>query len=311
MLLNSLYLESKNVDEDLTRLIQLLAKCTEGVSEIIKRSPVQPTGTANAFGDLQLSLDIQSDELIFDLLSSCADLVAYAASEESPDLRLISSTGKFTLVFDPLDGSSIVDCNWTVGSIFGVFQSSPTIVGMCGRDQLMSAVSVYGPRTTLIIAVPQRLLVFEATLVSSSHWVITNEFVNGINNDAKFFSPANLRSASELSGYANLIDEWSTQRRLTLRYTGGLVPDVVGILIKGSGIFCSPVSLGAPAKLRLVFECAPIALIVETAGGVALTGEKNEKPLLLDKVISSLDDRAGIICGSRNEVLHALDVICD
>ena len=175
----------------------------------------------------------------------------------------------------------------------------------------MSAVSVYGPRTTLIVAVPRRGLVFEATLVSASHWVITNEFVNGINNDAKYFSPANLRSASELSGYADLIGEWSTQRRLTLRYTGGMVPDVVGILIKGSGIFCWPVSLRAPAKLRLVFECAPIALIVETAGGLALTGEKSENPLLLDKVITSLDDRAGIICGSRNEVLHALDVICD
>lgn len=85
------------------------------------------------------------------------------------------------------------------------------------------------------------------------------------------------------------------------------MPDIASILLKGNGIFCSPVSTKAPAKLRLVFECAPIALIIETAGGAALN-EGSGSPIL-DIPIKSMDDRVGIVCGSSDEVTRAVSAI--
>jgi sedoheptulose-bisphosphatase len=287
------------------QLVKVLCDCTGAVADILASTPVHHVGTENQFGDAQLSVDVQSDKKIFEILES-SGIVSHAASEEEPELRNINSalSSGYVVCFDPLDGSSIVDCNWSVGSIFGIYDKSP--IGLSGKDQVMAAVSVYGPRTTLIIAKRDGSVV-ELTRTSDKDWILTNQFENGIKADAKIFSPANLRSAQDLPGYASLVDSWMS-KRLTLRYTGGMVPDVAAILIKGNGIFCSPVSSKAPAKLRLLFECAPIAFIVEAAGGLALTGrEKNER--ILDVKIQSTDDRIGIVCGSRNEVERAVESI--
>lgn len=301
------HLTSLNVDKGLVSLIRVLMDASQGVSRLLRSACVKKMETANAFGDEQLSIDVESDALIFDLLRESKQ-VSHAASEEQPELRLLSPDGEFSVVFDPLDGSSIVDCNWTVGSIFGVYRGK-SILGKSGRDQVMAAISVYGPRTAFIVAIPQKKLVLEASFFPQlNQWLLTNTFLNGISRVCKSFSPANLRSTADLPGYVRLMEEWSSQKRLTLRYTGGMVPDIAGILIKGNGIFCSPVSQTACAKLRLVFECAPVALIVETAGGSALTGSSDFEKVL-DRIIRSLDDRVGIICGSSDEVDHAVHVI--
>ena len=297
------FLNEKNLEINLVNLVKVLTQCTGAVADILARTPVHHVGTSNVFGDAQLSVDVQSDEKIFEILSH-SGLVSHAASEEEPELRSLSPDGKFTVCFDPLDGSSIVDCNWAVGSIFGVWKAGP-VLRRSGRDQVLAAVAVYGPRTTLIVATGST--VFEVSRVEENRWIITNEFETKIAEIAKIFSPANLRSSQDLPGYASVIDEWMT-KRLTLRYTGGMVPDVASILIKGNGIFASPVSTKAPAKLRLVFECAPIAYIVEAAGGRALSGRSTSESVL-DVVIESMDDRVGIVCGSRGEVDKTVESI--
>jgi sedoheptulose-bisphosphatase len=293
------YLRSR-LDSSLQSLVSVLCECTSAVADILASTPVHHVGTANQFGDAQLSVDVQSDAKIFSILEA-SGIVSHAASEEEPEMRMLSTKGRFMVCFDPLDGSSIVDCNWSVGSIFGVWETleSRTIVGACGREQVLAAVAVYGPRTTLVVATKDKK-VFELTRIPGSGWIVTNEFERGIAEKAKIFSPANLRSAQDLPGYASMVDSWMTNR-LTLRYTGGMVPDVVSILVKGSGIFCSPVSGKAPAKLRLVFECAPIAFIIEAAGGIALSG-RTEEERVLDVPIQSSDDRIGIVCGSSSDV---------
>jgi sedoheptulose-bisphosphatase len=293
------------LDTSLAELVNVLCDCTSAVSEILARTPAHHTGTSNLFGDAQLSVDVQSDRKIFEILAN-SGLVSHAASEEEPEVRFLSPSGQYTVCFDPLDGSSIVDCNWSVGSIFGVWKSG-AIIGRTGRDQILSAVAVYGPRTTLVVAT--KSTVFELTRIPNAAWEVTNEFEKKIAERAKIFSPANLRSAQDLPGYASLVDGWMSNR-LTLRYTGGMVPDIVSILIKGNGIFCSPVSEKAAAKLRLVFECAPIAFIIEAAGGRALTGRK-ESEHVLDVVIQSTDDRIGIVCGSSVEVENAVKSIVE
>ena len=313
------YLARKGVDADVIAMAACLCTCSKEVGVILATTPVHHVGTANAFGDAQLSVDVKSDQRIFDVLKQ-SRIVSHAASEEEPEIRELmtpmSETAQFTVCFDPLDGSSIVDCNWSVGSIFGVWPSvaDGSVTGRCGRDQVLSAVAIYGPRTSVILAVGASAcangitggFVVEATLVNNE-WIVTNDFPTTIARTAKIFSPANLRAAQDLDGYASLVNEWMT-KRLTLRYTGGMVPDVAGILIKGNGIFCSPVSAKAAAKLRLVFECAPIALLIELGGGMALTGRKIGEDVL-DVKIESMDDRIGIVCGSADEVVAAVERI--
>ena len=298
------YLEERCVNSSKSAILSTLCQCTKQVAEILAETTVHVVGSANVFGDPQLTVDVRADDAIFDTLTR-SSLVSFAASEEQPDMRELTPDGEFMVVFDPLDGSSIVDCNWSVGSIFGVFltNSSHSLTGVRGRDQVMSAVSIYGPRTCVIVALPG-VGAFETTLVNNE-WVITSEF-SSISSNAKIFSPANLRATQDLPGYQSLVNEWMAQR-LTLRYTGGMVPDIASILLKGNGIFCSPVSAKAPAKLRLVFECAPIALIIETAGGAALNDGSGSP--ILDIPIKSMDERVGIVCGSSDEVNRAVSAI--
>lgn len=291
------------VEREIVSLIRVLCDCTAAVSEILATTPVDHVGTANKFGDQQLTVDVDSDAKIFELLAT-SGLVSHAASEEEPEMRRLSQGGKFIVCSDPLDGSSIIDCNWSVGSIFGAWKcgGSGSLIGRTGRDQVLAAMAVYGPRTTLICATDD--LVFELTKMGSNEWKVSSSFSACIRPTAKIFSPANLRAAQDLPGYSALVDEWM-RNRLTLRYTGGMVPDVASILTKKNGIFCSPVSEKAPAKLRLVFECAPIAKIIETAGGKALSG-RTENESILDIKIRSMDDRVGIVCGSSDEVDKAV-----
>lgn len=306
------FLAQHGVETNLITLAECIAKTSERVSKIFANTPVSLSGSANVYGDQQLSVDIVADESIFEELEN-SHLVAFAASEENPAGKFFHQQETnapllpFQVYFDPLDGSSIADCNWSIGSIYSVYPSAYSrLQGLTGAQQVLAAVVVYGPRTTIIFGVSNPKLVFELTLIKDQ-WVITCPSFS-IANEAKIFSPANLRSANDLVGYKRIIDDWIAQR-LTLRYTGGMVPDVVGMLIKGNGIFASPVSEKARAKLRLVFEVAPIALIVTLAGGLALVPSPPTDPpqqtprSILDVPIETINDRIGIICGSTNNVL--------
>ena len=121
----------------------------------------------------------------------------------------------------------------------------------------------------------------------------------GLHQESKVFSPANLRACQEDQGYANLVNYWK-QNKYTLRYTGGLVPDVYQCFTKEMGVFSNPTSKASPAKLRVAFEVAPFALLVEKAGGKtsdAVTGGS-----CLDIRINGVDQRTAGCFGSANEV---------
>ncbi|CAM9799222.1 unnamed protein product, partial [Phaeothamnion confervicola] len=123
----------------------------------------------------------------------------------------------------------------------------------------------------------------------------------------QIFAPGNLRATSDNPRYKALFDHWVTER-YTLRYTGGMVPDVVHMFIKGKGIFSNVSSPTAKAKLRLLYECAPLALLVEAAGGASVVapdvgGPAGEAPMsVLDLLIDNLDRRLGVCYGGTAEV---------
>merc|ERR1712137_88477 len=139
---------------------------------------------------------------------------------------------------------------------------------------------------------------YEFTLQASGCWLCSRPCIR-IQESSKLFSPANLRASQDLPGYAQLIEEWMKERK-TLRYTGGLVPDVYQQFTKGQGVFANPTSTAAPAKLRIAFEAAPFALLVERAGGLSSDG--NSGCSILDVEITKVDQRTPLCIGSATEV---------
>merc|ERR1712078_464153 len=105
----------------------------------------------SVFGDVQLGVDVEADNPMWEICKT-NPLIKEGASEEEPEVRVMHDDGKFSIVWDPLDGSSIVDNNWAVGTIIGIWPASTGIIGATGRDQVSSMVALYGPRTTAAIA---------------------------------------------------------------------------------------------------------------------------------------------------------------
>lgn len=270
-------------------------------------------GSQNSSGDEQLHLDIDCDKAVFHAIRE-AGVFAVAASEETPEETdvlpaVIDKSDEkgpwYSVGFDPLDGSSVIDANFSVGSIFGLWPGKG-LLGRTGREQVASVVSVYGPRTTLIIALPSGSrdagepdVTFEVTLVNDrSHWEVSRDKCT-LAPSKKVFAPGNLRATNDNSKYDALVKHWISDR-YTLRYTGGMVPDVYHMFAKSGGVFSNVSSDKARAKLRLLYEVAAMGLLVECAGGV--TTHESEDISVLDLEVDDLDRRLGVCFGSKDEV---------
>ncbi|KAF2796632.1 sedoheptulose-1,7-bisphosphatase [Melanomma pulvis-pyrius CBS 109.77] len=297
------------VQEVIPKLVQSLT----AISSALRSSQtVSQIGTANAFGDDQLNVDVLAEEIIRSAIAKCPSIFT-ASSEEDPVERSTGSTAdvaeKYTVGFDPLDGSSIIAPNWTVGTIIGIWDGISAL-HQSPKNQIAAILGVYGPRTTAVIAlrVPGcAAACFEVGLGegksadSASHIEIVQPKVRLLDAPFKtrYFAPANMRAAAEDEKYMNLITHFVSQR-YTLRYSGGLVPDVVHALVKGHGIYVSPVTAVSKAKLRRLYELTPIALIVECAGGLAI--DAGDGRSILERPIEHTDERAGLMCGTAEEV---------
>jgi len=289
-------LDEKVPDEDLRKLLNVLLDVCGEIAKEFRRSLVTKAGTSNSFGDEQLSVDLIADRLLFERLEK-SGLVVAASSEEVPELKPLNGS-RFVVNFDPLDGSSIIDVNWAVGTIVGIFDKSALnedgqLTGATGRQQVASLMATYGPRLTVLVTLSDG--VYEL-MEMDGEWTVTAPRIE-IGEKAKIFAPANMRAAQSLPGYKAQIEDWMT-RKLTLRYTGGLVPDTAQIFIKKHGVFANPVCKDAPAKLRLLYEVAPIALLVEMAGGASSSGSGSA----LDVAIKDMDQREAFCVGSKLDV---------
>ena len=248
----------------------------------------------NVFGDEQLAVDMIADRILFEGLKY-SGVCAIAASEENPVPVSMGGTG-YSVCFDPLDGSSIVDTNFAVGTIFGVWPGD-TIVGRTGRDMVASAMIVYGPRTVLCCAFQEAAGTHDFELDADGGWTYmkcTTQIKAG-----KLFSPGNLRCTADNPAYKRLVSYYSNEQ-YTLRYTGGMVPDVYQLFVKEKGVFTNVISPSTKAKLRLSFEVAPIALLVEKAGGASSCD--GQCVSALDVVITGIDQRTQVCFGSQVEV---------
>lgn len=308
------HFRSLGVSEALIQLLLALLDSAEAVSLMLRETHVSGVGTANAFGDHQLTVDVKSDDIVFQALKA-SGICATASSEENPvevDCTNYLTNGPdaecYSVSFDPLDGSSVIDANLSVGSIFAVFKGRG-LAARHGRDIVASMITIYGPRTTACISVNGKTFGFTLDENSETEdcWVMaaSKEPLNALNikQKATTFAPANLRCAAESLAYEQLVNYY-IQNKYTLRYTGALVPDIYHILIKGQGIFMSPVTEKSKAKLRLLYEVYAIAHIVECAGGAAVN-ELGQR--ILDLNCNTLEQRTGLIAGSKDEVKRYID----
>ena len=129
-------------------------------------------------------------------------------------------------------------------------------------------------------------------------WICSRAKIE-VAKDCRIFSPANLRAAKEVAGYKRLVEHYMDDK-YTLRYSGGLVPDIYQQFTKNQGVFATPPSDSSPAKLRLAFEAAPFGLLVEKAGGKTSDGVTGGS--ILDVEITAVDQRTALCIGSANEV---------
>jgi len=289
-------LNAKMKDEGVRAVTKEVLDACVSITEALRVNLVTVADAQNSvFGDVQLGVDVIADDLMWDMAKKSKN-VREASSEEEPVMVETNKDGRFTICWDPLDGSSIVDNNWAVGTIVGIWDKTTGMLGATGRDQVTSIVVLYGPRTTALIACDDG--VYEFTCGEGSKWFASREDIK-IKQDSKIFSPANLRACQEDAGYDKLVKYWM-ENKYTLRYSGGLVPDVYQHFTKEMGVFANPTSKASPAKLRVAFEVAPFAMLVEKAGGKTSDGVTGKS--CLDIKIDTVDQRTAACLGSAAEV---------
>ncbi len=258
------------------------------IDRAIKTEPLGYSNSENASGEEQLQLDIKSDLIIEDILSRC-DSVGVLISEEKQDKKRVNDNGRYTICYDPLDGSSLVDVDLSVGSIFGIYDGEPK-----GESLTASAYVVYGPRLEMVYA-------------------IKNQGVTHLRSTGDDFSEVGqivLKQKGKLNAPGGTQQHWCDYHKTLiddlfaqgyrLRYSGGMVPDLHQILLKGGGLFSYPATSDNPhGKLRQLFEVIPFALVFEEAGGVAINNRGKD---LLSIAPSHIHDTTPCFFGSAYEI---------
>jgi len=272
-----------------------------------------PAGAVNVQGEAQQKLDVLANELV---LAACGwgGHLAGMASEELPDVSQIAAQhprGKYLLAFDPLDGSSNVDVNITVGSIFSILRR-PEGPGEAraedflqpGHRQVAAGYALYGPCTMLVVSLGRGVHGFTLDR-ELGDFVLTHpelripaaarEFAINASNERFWEAPVKRYVDECRAGRAGPRED-----DFNMRWIASLVAEVHRILVRG-GVFLYPRDTKDPSRagrLRLLYEAAPVAFLVEQAGGVATDGRTR----LLDLAPDDLHARVPVVLGSREEV---------
>jgi fructose-1,6-bisphosphatase I len=258
-------------------------------------------GSANADGDNQKKLDVLSDEMIVRALADCIGVAAYL-SEERDDAVTLHDGGDIIVASDPLDGSTNIDANVSIGTIFSILPAAGGYL-QPGRNQLASGIFVYGPQTTLLVTFGDGVYAFQLAedgLFHNMDWRVqippkTSEFSINASNSRHWKVPVSRYINDCLAG-----DAGPRQRDFNMRWVGSLVADSWRIFRRG-GIFLYPADARKgyeTGRLRLVYEASPMAMLVSQAGGRASDGQQD----ILDITPTSLHQRVPLVFGSANEV---------
>jgi fructose-1,6-bisphosphatase I len=306
------------INPDLRLLIETIARACKGISTRVNKGALADglgsAATKNVHGEAQKTLDVLSNEILLEANEWGGNLAALA-SEEMDDPRPIPTSlrGEYLLLFDPLDGSSNIDVNISVGTIFSVLRCPKTATGAyCepneqaflqpGRNQVAAGFAVYGPTTVFVITVGDGAYGF--TLDRETYTFVlthpdiripqdTQEFAINMSNARRWEAPVKRYIEECVAG-----SDGARGKDFNMRWVASMVADVFRVLSRG-GIFMYPRdSKNKDGRLRLMYEANPMSFIVEQAGGAATDGSTR----ILDLQPKRLHQRVAVILGSKNEV---------
>jgi fructose-1,6-bisphosphatase I len=311
--------QHNTIPAELRLLIEVVARACKTISHAVGKGALgEVLGTSaasseNIQGEIQKKLDIISNDILLEANEWGGHLAAMA-SEEMESIHPIPNRypmGEYLLLFDPLDGSSNIDVNVSIGTIFSVLKapagmSAPNEQAFLqpGRQQVAAGYAVYGPQTVLVLTTGNGVHAFTLDREMGS-WVMTDsgaqipadtgEYAINASNARHWHAPVS-RYIDELQAGAT----GARGRDFNKRWVASMVADVHRILTRG-GIFMYPADARDPAKpgkLRLMYEANPMAFIVEQAGGAATDGRQR----ILDIQPEKLHQRVPVFLGSKNEV---------
>lgn len=307
---------------DLIELIHEVSITCKEIAATVSRGELSGVlgvaGSENVQGETQKQLDIITNDIMADHMS-VSGLVAGMGSEEVDDPIIVPAAerGEYLLMFDPLDGSSNIDVNISVGTIFSVLKApmgcraEPRLEDYYqkGAEQKAAGFIVYGPATVLVLTTGQGVNMF--TLDNSiGEFVLTTEGCQIPEDTTEYaINMANKRFWEEpMKQYiedCNQGENGPLGKRYNMRWVASMVAEVYRILVRG-GIFMYPYDSRDPSKagkLRLMYEANPMSYIIEQAGGMSHTGHQR----IMDVEATDLHQRVPVILGSRNEVVKVVE----
>lgn len=299
------WLETQSDDRELASVLVSMAQSGAEIADVLRAAPIEGqtglAGATNVQSEAQKALDIISNDIVLKHIEQNA-AVSILISEELDEAVQMENQGRFIVATDPLDGSSNLDVNVTVGTIFSVLPAAGGLLQK-GTAQLAAGYVAYGPATSLVVRINGPVAVF--TLDGTGEWVLTvaaakvpeasGEFAINTARE-RFWDDATRAYVREsVAG-----ETGPAGKRYNMRWVGSMVADIHRILMRG-GIFMYPLDSETASKggrLRLLYEANPMAWLVEGAGGASTTGTQG----ILEVMPTGIHQRVPVILGSVEEV---------
>ena len=294
-------------------LLAVVNTCSDLSREVAQGALIGLLGSAgsgNVQGEVQQKLDIIANDQLIEGVKHCKSL-AGLASEEMELPVPVQGTGDYLLLFDPLDGSSNIDVNVSIGTIFSILKKQApqeplqtTDFLLSGRHQVAAGYVVYGPQTTMALTLGDGVVMFtlhqatgEFVLIKDAVTIAhsTKEFAINMSNMRHWADPVRRYVEECLAGTSGARD-----KDFNMRWIASMVADVHRVLSRG-GVFMYPWDQREPhkpGKLRLMYEANPMSFLVEQAGGASINGTE----VIMDLQPTDLHERVSVMLGSKDEI---------
>ena len=294
---------------DFTWILSALSLAAKAIGNKVRLARIEDVlgdlGGANVHGETQQKLDVIANDILMTCLGNRPS-VAVVASEEDDQptlLRKGEDGGKYCVIFDPLDGSSNLDVSVGVGTIFSILRNDPSVAGavetlcQCGSKQVAAGYVLYGSSTVFVLTTGRGVDMFVLDPAIGSFVLVKSQLQMPATGKIYSVNEANKRTFPD--GFSRYL-EWAQENGYSSRYIGSMVADVHRTLLKGGVFMYPPTKKNPEGKLRLMYEANPIAMIMEQAGGSAITGTAAGR--ILDVQPTSIHQRTSVVLGSAEEV---------
>jgi fructose-1,6-bisphosphatase I len=305
----------KPLPDGLQDLLLALSQACMGLSQSVAQGPLigllGSAGTGNVQGEVQQKLDVIANDALIGRLSACSALAGIASEEMELPITVGSGRGDYLILFDPLDGSSNIDVNVSIGTIFSILKKpnpsrplEPNDFLQAGSQQVAAGYVVYGPQTTLVMSLGVGVDLFTLDPLRGDFILIkqgisipqaTKEFAINMSNLRHWAKPVQRYIEECLAGTTGV-----RKKDFNMRWIASMVADVHRVLMRG-GVFMYPWDQRdpkKPGKLRLMYEANPMSFLVEQAGGQAIDGTQR----ILEIEPAELHQRVSVMLGAGEEI---------